>query len=201
MESGGEITRLLVGLRKGDEQALQDLFPLLYDELRRIARQRMRQERPGHTLRPTALVHEAFVRLLDQEAIRVEDRSQFFAAASETMRRILVDYARTRKRLKRGGDRVQVPLEDSHAFLTERQADEVLALEDALTRLSKIDQRAFQVVRCRFFGGLTMRETAEALGVSRKTIQRSWSTAQAWLRKEIAQDLHLDETPAGQDTK
>ncbi len=191
MERPGRITSLLGGLEAGDERALDELFPLLYQELRTLARQRLSAERPDHTLRPTALVHEVYLRLLNQEAVRVADRSQFFAAASETMRRILVDHARARSRLKRGGGRKRVDLDTAESFLTERQADEVIALEDALERLRRINGRAFRVVRYRFFGGLTVDEAAAVMGLSSKTVKRSWAAARAWLRKEIARDLDL----------
>lgn len=193
MPSRGEVTELLKRLRGGSQEALDELFPLLYQELRQIARRRMRNERQGHTLGPTGLVHEAYVRLLASEAIRAEDRGQFFAAASETMRRILVDYARSRKRLKRGGSQEPIPLDEAKAFLSERQADEVLALEEAVNRLAALDERAAAIVRYRFLGGLTMEETGQVLGISAKTVQRSWSFSLAWLRKEVAQDLGLSE--------
>lgn len=189
MKTTGEVTRLLGRLRDGDEEALERLMPLVYDELRRIARQRMRGERREHTLGPTALVHEAYLRLLESESIQAEDRSQFFAVASETMRRVLVDYARARKALKRGEGKAKVPLEEAEAFLTERQADEMLSLEEALGRLAGFDKRAARVVQYRFFGGLTLEETGEVLGVSPKTVQRDWLAARAWLRNEVAQDL------------
>lgn len=189
METAGEITRLLEGVREGDGEALERLFPLLYDELRRIARQRMKGERPGHTLRPTALVHEAYLRLLDSDVLRAEDRSQFFAAASETMRRILVDYARARKRLKRGGGQAPIPLDEAEAYLSEREADEMLAFDDALSRLARQDARAAEIVRYRLVAGLTLEETGQLLGVSAKTVQRSWAFARAWLRREVGSKL------------
>ncbi len=188
----GEITHLLGRLRAGDAEAFDRLVPLLYDDLRRIARQRMRGERDGHTLNTTALVNEAYIRLLGSQSLRAGDRSQFFAAASETMRRILVDYARSRNRLKRGLGKVPVPLDDAEDLLSERQADEMLALEDALVRLAGIDARACRVVQYRFFGGLSLAETAEVLAVSVKTVQRAWAAARAWLRKEVARDLGLE---------
>lgn len=198
METAGEVTRLLGQLRDGDEEALERLMPLVYDELRRIARQRMRGEWRQHTLGPTALVHEAYLRLLKSESIQAEDRSQLLAVASETMRRVLVDYARTRKALKRGEGKATVTLEEAEAFLSERQAEEVLALEEALGRLAGFDERAARVVQYRFFGGLTLEEAGEVLRISAKTVQRDWLAARAWLRNEVAQDLAL-ESPEARD--
>lgn len=186
MPGVGEVTQWIQRLRDGDEAALRRLVPLVYDELRQLARRQLRNERSGHTLSTTALVNEAYLRLVGQYQIRVEDRPQFFAVAATTMRRILVDYARTRKRLKRGGGQVPIPLEEAERFLTEREADEVLALDAALDRLAEMEPRAVHVVMCRFYSGLTLDETARALGISVKTAQRDWVAARAWLRKEIA---------------
>lgn len=184
-----QVTQWLQRLRDGDETALEHLMPLLYDELRLLARKQLRSERPNHTLSTTALVNEAYLRLVDQRQLRVDDRPQFFAIAATTMRRILVDYARTRKRLKRGGGQQPVPLEQAESFLTVKEADEVLALDAALDRLAALEPRAVQVVQCRFYSGLTLEETAQALEVSMKTVQRDWIAARAWLRKELADDI------------
>lgn len=178
-------------MQEGDPEALDRLVPLFYDELRRIAREHLRKERRHHTLDTTALVNEAYLKLVRNERIRGESRQEFYAVASETMRRVLVDYARARNRLKRGAGKAPVPLDDVvegevAGLLSERQADEVLALEDALGRLATLDERAARVVQHRFFAGLSLEETAEVLDVSVKTVQRSWRTALAWLRKEIA---------------
>ena len=189
MTASGQITQWLRRLHDGDEAALEQLMPLLYDELRHIARKQLRGERPGHTLSTTGLVNEAYLRLVDQRQLRAEDRPQFFAIAATTMRRILIDYARARKRLKRGGDQHPIPLEEAEQFLSDAEADEVLALDDALDRLAALEPRAAQVVQCRFFSGLTLDETAQALGVSAKTVQRDWIAARAWLRKEIAHEF------------
>lgn len=191
MEVPGQITRWLVRLREGDEAALERLMPLLYDELRGMARLQLRHERRSHTLNPTALVNEVYLKLVQQQQIQAEHRTQFLAVASRTMRRILVDYARTRKRLKRGGGQHPVPLDDVEAFLTDQEADEVLALDDALDRLASVNERASRVVQYRFYSGLTLDETADVLAVSVKTVQRDWLTARAWLRKEVAADLQL----------
>jgi RNA polymerase sigma factor (TIGR02999 family) len=187
--TSGQITQWLQRLREGDEAALDRLVPLVYDDLRGLARKQLRGERPGHTLLTTDLVNEAYLRLVGQRELRASDRPQFFAIVATTMRRILVDYARTRKRLKRGGGQVPIPLEEAEQFLTEQEADEVLALDGALERLAVLEPRAVQVVQCRFYSGLTLEETALALGISIKTVQRDWIAARAWLRKEIAHDL------------
>lgn len=189
MATTGEITRLLERLGPESPQEREQLLPLIYEELRRIARLRMRNERLEHTLSPTALVHEAYLRLFNERAPRLKDRRELYAAASETMRRVLIDYARARKRLKRGGSVPRVALEEAEAFLTESQADEVLALEDALDRLGQVDQGALEVLQHRFFVGLTMEEIAELQGVSSKTVQRTWVAARAWLRKEVAANV------------
>jgi RNA polymerase sigma factor (TIGR02999 family) len=191
MEAPGQITRWLVRLREGDEAALERLMPLLYDELRGMARRHLRHERPGHTLNPTALVNEVYLKLVQQQQIQAEHRTQFLAVASRTMRRILVDYARTKKRLKRGGGQSPVPLNDVEAFLTDSEADEVLALDEALNRLATFNERASQVVQYRFYSGLTLDETAAVLAVSVKTVQRDWLAARAWLRKEVTADLGM----------
>ncbi len=188
----GEVTRILERLEQGEPGALDQLVPLLYDELRRLARRQMRGERAGHTLDTTALVNEAYLRLRREEGLPSSSRASFFAAASQTMRRVLIDSARSRKRLKRGSDQVRVPFEEAKAWLTERQADEILALEEALGRLAKIDSRASRVVEHRFFGGLPLAESAALLGVSEKTVRRSWTLARAWLRREISQDIESD---------
>jgi RNA polymerase sigma factor (TIGR02999 family) len=187
--SPGEVTQWLARLHDGDDSALEHLMGLLYDELRAMARQQLRRERPGHTLNPTALVNEVYLKLIQQRRIHASYRTQFMAIASHSMRRILVDYARTKKRLKRGAGEQPVPIEDVAEFLADREADEVLALDDALERLASINQRAAEVVNYRFYSGLTMEETADMLQVSVKTVQRDWLTARAWLRKEVAQDL------------
>jgi RNA polymerase sigma-70 factor, ECF subfamily len=181
----GEVTLWLGRLREGSPEALDRLVPLLYEDLRRLARQRLRSERESHTLDTAALVNEAYLRLIDQRRIAVHDRSQFFAAASRTMRRVLVDYARARQRAKRGGGVATVPLEAVEEFLSDKAADETLALDEALARLEQAQPRAARVVELRFFGGLTLEETAELLGVSTKTVQRDGDAAMAWLRKEV----------------
>ncbi len=191
MLGSGKVTQWLHRLREGDEGALEHLMPLLYDELRMMARHQLRNERAGHTLNPTALVNEVYLRLAGQKQIQAAHRTQFLAVAGQTMRRVLIDYARARKRLKRGGGRAPIPLEEAEPFLSDAEADEILALDDALNRLAVVNERGSEVVQYRFFSGLTLEETAEVMGLSLKTIHRSWIAARAWLRKEVAQDLNL----------
>lgn len=189
MTAAGEITIWLARLREGSPEALDRLVPLLYEDLRRLARQRLRVERDGHTLDTGALVNEAYLRLAGQRRVSAGDRSEFFAAASCTMRRVLVDYARARQRTKRGGGIEPVPLEAVEEFLSERVAEETLALDAALARLESAQPRAARVVELRFFGGLTYAEAAAVLGVSAKTVQRDGEAAMAWLRKEVRSAL------------
>lgn len=185
----GDVTRALRSLREGDSSAVDALIPLLYDELRGVARQWLARERSGHTLGATALVSEAYLRLARQNRIEARDRQQFFAVAANTMRRVLVDYARTRNRDKRGGGVVAIPLDEAHAFLDAEEAEEVIALDGALERLAALDPRAARVVEQRFYAGLTVDEIAEVLGVSPRTVHRDWITARAWLRKEVGHAL------------
>lgn len=188
-----DLSTSLRRLAEGDASALDRVVHLLYDELRELARRRLRSERGDHTLGATALVNEAYLRLARQNKIDAESRTQFFAVAAKTMRRVLVDYARTRKRVKRGSDPQRVPLDDALPFLSDEEADELLSLEDALVRLAEANPRAAEVVEHRFFSGLTVEEIASMRGVSSKTVQRDWVLARAWLRKEVARDLGLPE--------
>ncbi len=181
----GSITESLARLRAGDAGALDQLLPLVYDELRSLARAQLRREDIGHTLGTTALVHEAYMRLAEREKLSPEDRRHFFAIAAQTMRRVLIDHARARKRKKRGAGRVAVPIEEMMDLLSDEAADELVALDEALDRLANANPRAARVVEHRFFVGLTLDETAESLGLSTKTVQRDWLLARAWLRKEI----------------
>jgi len=177
----GEITRVLAEVRGEDrETAVGRLFPLIYKELRQLARAQMRYERPDHTLQTTALVHEAYLRMLGGTNPAWNDRVHFFRAAAEAMRRILVDHARKHRRIKRGGDRVRVTLSGLNKGVTENP-DQILALDQALRRLDKQDPRIADVVRLRFFAGLSVEETAKALEVSERTVKREWSVARAWL--------------------
>jgi RNA polymerase sigma factor (TIGR02999 family) len=183
----GEVTRVLAEWRAGDSQAVERLIPLVYDELRRLAGRQLGREGPGHTLSATALVHEVYIRLLRQRQLSAVDRSGFLGIAAATMRRILVDHARARTRLKRGGANEPESLapDAEPVFLSPVEMEEVLAIDMALERLAKRDERARRVVECRIFGGLTLEETAQALDLSTKSVQRSWIAARAWLRKEI----------------
>jgi len=162
-------------------------MPLVYDELRRMAHQHMRKERPGHTLQTSALVNEAFVRLVDQSEVQWQNRAHFFGIAAQMMRRILVDHARSRQYAKRGGDARQVSL-DEVAVVSEERAANVVALDDALTSLAAIDSRKSQIVELRFFGGLSIEETAEVLAISPGTVMRDWTLAKAWLRREMTSE-------------
>jgi RNA polymerase sigma factor (TIGR02999 family) len=180
----GQVTLWLEQWRSGDASALERLLPLVYDELRQVARRQLRAEPAGHTLSPTALVHEVYLRLVQQRQLVAADREHFLALAARTMRRILVDHARARRRLKRGGG--EPPAEpDEPAPLEVREIEEVLALEVALERLAKQSERAVRVVECRIFAGLTLEETARVLSLSSKSVQRTWNAASAWLRKEV----------------
>lgn len=180
-----DITRILASMRDGDRHdAMERLAPLLYDELRALARSHLNRERQDHTLQATALVHEAYLRLLGADQPPWNDRTHFFRAAAEAMRRILVEHARARGRIKRGGDRVRVELRES-LIGGGHDLDEVLALDDAFRRLDEQDPRAADVVRLRYFAGLSVADTATALGVSERTVKRDWALARAWLFQEL----------------
>jgi RNA polymerase sigma factor (TIGR02999 family) len=180
-----ELTRILSAIDAGDPQAAEQLLPLVYDELRRLAAQRLAGEGPGHTLQPTALVHEAYLKLVGSDPQQPwNGRVHFFAAAAEAMRRILIDHARRKHRVRRGGEMKRVELGDMDDIetLTEtRRADELLALDDALTRLAIADPQRAELVRLRYFAGLTLKQAAELLGISRATADRHWAFARAWL--------------------
>ena len=184
-----DLTRWLDALRAGDSAALDEIVHVLYDELRALARSRLRAERPEHTLSATALVNEAYMKLAAHDRIAAASRTQFMAVAANTMRRILVDYARTRKRDKRGGGETPIPLEEVEPFLSEHEADEILALDEAIARLAERNPRAAEVVEQRFYAGLSLEEIAQLLGVSSRTVRRDWLVARAWLRKEVAGEL------------
>jgi len=188
-DSAGEITQLLQGWRNGDVRSLDALFPIVYKELRRLAHFQLRQERPDHTLQSSALVNEAYLRLVGLNAPQWEGRSHFFAIAAQQMRQILVDYARRHRAGKRGGGEPTVSLEDAEFFIRDKQKDvDVVALDDALTALAQFDERKAKVVELRFFGGLNFDETAEVLKVSAVTVARDWSTARAWLHREMSRE-------------
>ena len=179
-----DVTDLLIDWGQGDQEALKTLMPLVYDELHRLASRYLRHERPGHTLQTTALVHEAYLKLVDERNANWQNRVHFFAAAAQVMRHILVDYARSRRASKRGGDYCRLSLDEARISSEEKDAD-LLALNDALNNLAAIDPQQSRVVELRVFGGLTVEETAEALGISPRTVKREWSMAKAWLHKQI----------------
>jgi RNA polymerase sigma factor (TIGR02999 family) len=179
-----DLTALLGELTKGNPDAGSKLVPLVYGELRRMAARYMRQERTGHTLQATALVHEAYLKMLGQHSVDWQSRAHFFGIAAQVMRRILIDHARSHVRDKRGGGQVRVPLDEALVFSEERSAD-FIKLDSALERLADLDVRQAKIVELRFFGGLTVEETAEALGISPKTVKRDWSVAKAWLHGEL----------------
>jgi RNA polymerase sigma-70 factor (ECF subfamily) len=182
--TSGEVTQLLQAARGGDENAARRLIPVVYQELRRLAGRYMREERRDHTLQPTALVHEAYLRLVEQAGVDWQNRAHFLGIAAQMMHRILVDHARGHARMKRGGEQIRVPLEE--AIVLPVNDGQLLALDEALHRLAKIDPRQSRIVELRFFGGLSVEETAEVLGVSPKTVKRDWSVARAWLHAEVA---------------
>lgn len=189
MTTDRSVTACLDRLRAGEIGALDLLLPLVYDELRALAGAQLRDERTGHTLSATALVHEAYVRLAARDQLSPSDRSHFFAMAAQAMRRVLIEHARARRRQKRGEGREAIPLHEVEALVGDQAADELLALDEALDRLARVSPRAAQVVERRFFAGLTLEEVAESLGVSSRTVKREWLRARAWLRKEVAADL------------
>jgi RNA polymerase sigma-70 factor, ECF subfamily len=181
---GSEVSLLLQAWSEGDRGALEKLTPIVYQELRRLARHYMRQERPGHSLQTTALVHEAYLRLVDYKRMQWQNRAHFFAVSAQAMRRILVDHAR-RHNLKRGAGIAHVSLDDT-AVVGAGLAKNLVALDDAMNALAKFDPRKAQVVELRFFGGLSVEEVAEVLHVSPVTVMRDWSTARAWLHREMS---------------
>jgi RNA polymerase sigma factor (TIGR02999 family) len=180
----GEVTRLLQELQDGDSAAVERLTPLVYDELKRLARSYMRRERPDHTLQATALVNEAYLKLVRGQNSTFESRTHFFSVAAQVMRHVLVDYARSHRSEKRGGAAQRLELSDALAF-SESQCDELLALDEALTRLAALSPRQVKVVELRFFSGLSVQEAASVMGVAPRTVDREWSVAQAWLKREL----------------
>ncbi len=180
----GPITVLLLRWRGGEEAAREELVPLVYDELRRLARRCLAGQPPGQTLQSTELVHEAYLRLVDDPSVNWNDRVHFFAVAAQIMRRILVDHVRMRRAAKRGGDCVTLLLDEAVALPKQREMD-LISLDDALNRLASLDARQSQMVELRFFGGLSIEETSLALGISPATVKREWSTARAWLYQEM----------------
>ncbi|HWQ34201.1 MAG TPA: sigma-70 family RNA polymerase sigma factor [Blastocatellia bacterium] len=179
-----EVTQLLVAWSSGDQSALDRLIPMVYDELHRLAHRYMRRENPGHSLQTTALVNEAFLRLTEGKPVNWQNRAHFFAVSANVMRRILVDIANAHGAQKRGGRLQHVPLDDALVISEDREAD-LVALDDALNALAKVDERKSRVVELRFFGGLSVEETAEVLQVSPDTVLRDWRLAKSWLMREL----------------
>lgn len=186
LDTGGsrQVTELLVRWRKGDRQALDALIPLVYGELRRIAQHFLQREKPGHTLQSTALVHEAYVRMVGQNLPEWQSRAHFFGIAAQLMRQILVDHARARQAAKRGGDVFKLSLDESTAMPEQRDLD-LIALDDALKSLTELDPQQSRIVELRYFAGLTIEDTSEVLGISPATVKRDWATARAWLQREM----------------
>lgn len=184
IESGQDLTRLLVEGSRGDRAALDALLPRVYSELRRLAESHLRRERSEHTLQPTALVHEAYLRLVDQRRVDWRDRARFFGLASQMMRRILVNHALARRAAKRGGSATRITLDEAVDYFEEAEVD-LIELDDALSGLARLDAAQARVVELRFFGGLTVPETAEVMDISPATVKREWSMARAWLHREL----------------
>ncbi len=188
-----DVTRILNAIERGDAKATDELLPLVYEELRILAAQKLSHECPGQTLQATALVHEAYIRLVGDEPQSWENRGHFFAAAAEAMRRILVDNARRKRRLKRGGDRHQVVLDDAVMSLESSiPLDDLLSLDDAVKRLEEWDRTKAELVKLRFFGGLTREQAAQALGISNSVADEHWAYARAWLRLEMTDGIKAD---------
>jgi RNA polymerase sigma factor (TIGR02999 family) len=181
-----EITQLLLAWGSGDKAALDALMPMVYDELRRLARCYMRRQNAGHTLQTTALVNEAYLRLIDSSRVRWQDRTHFFAISAQLMRRVLVDFARARNSRKRGGEQIQITLDEQIEAPFEKETN-LVALDEALQNLAKLSQRQSQIVELRYFGGLSEEEIAETLAISTRTVRRDWSLARAWLYRELSQ--------------
>jgi RNA polymerase sigma-70 factor (ECF subfamily) len=197
MSESQEVTMLLSALTNGEDGAAAKLIPVVYDELRRLAGSYMRRERVDHTLQATALVNEAYLKLIEQRAVNWQSRAHFFGVAAQLMRRILIDYARGHTREKRGGEQKKVSLDEVFLF-SEQQADELLAVDDSLNLLAKVDPRQARVVELRFFAGLSVEEAAEALGVSPKTVKRDWSVAKAWLYADLKERYGMDAAAMGE---
>lgn len=187
MTALSEVTQLLVNWSKGDKAALDELIPLVQTELRRLARRYMGRENPGHTLQTSALINEAYIRLVDQHNVHWQNRAHFYAVAAQVMRHILIDHARSHSYAKRGGGARKVPLDEAVA-INDQRAEELIALDDALNALAAIDARKSRIIELRFFGGLSIEETAEAMSISPITVTREWRSAKAWLRREMSKE-------------
>ncbi len=181
-----DITQILQEWSDGKREALNELLPLVYDELRRQASRYLRRERQDHTLQTTALINEAYLKLVDQKNVKWQNRAHFFAIAAQAMRRILVDYARAKHREKRGGDAQKISLEEiTMIAVEENKSVDLIALDEALTRLAKMDEQKSRIVELRYFSGLNVEETAEVMSISRNTVERHWTMAKAWLHREL----------------
>lgn len=190
-EAPGDVTRILAAASRGDRQAAEALLPMVYDQLRRLAGQYLRGQAPGHTLQPTALVHEAYLKVAGSDDASWTDRGHFFAVAAVAMRHILVNHAKAKRREKRGGGRARRPI-DEVAVQVEERAIDLLALDEALARLEEADPQQARIVELRFFGGLSVEETARALKISVRTVHREWTTARLWLHGEVAKGDRID---------
>jgi RNA polymerase sigma factor (TIGR02999 family) len=188
MQVSSDLTQMLLRWSEGDQEALDRLFPMVYDELRKLAHARIREERPGHTLNTTALVHEAYLKLVDLDRVQWQDRAHFFALSARVMRHLLVNYAHRRKTRKRGGDRQRVDL-DEERLIPDAEVDRLLDLDEALTRLAAQHPRPAKAVEHSYFGGLTNEETAAVLGVSQATVERDLRLARAWLARALGRNL------------
>jgi len=182
-----DVTGLLERWGQGDKDALNQLLPAVYDELHRMAARYLRRERPDHTLQPTALIHEAYLRLVDQNSVTWENRAHFFGISAQVMRRILVDHARGRHAAKRGGSLIKLPLDEAiHGSPKQQEEIDLVALDAALTRLAEVDAEQSRLVELRYFAGLTIEETAQVMDISPATVKRKWTVSRAWLRREIS---------------
>jgi len=185
-EPASPVSKLLLDWGNGDREALKGVLPLVYDELRRLARHQLRQQRPNHTLQTTGLVHEAYLRLAEEKSLRVKDRAHLLGIAAQLMRWILVDYERNRRAAKRGAGATRLTLDPGIAAHSQGQDVDLLALNEALDRLAKLDSQQSRIVELRYFGGLTIEDTSEFLGISPATVKRSWSSARTWLLREMS---------------
>jgi RNA polymerase sigma factor (TIGR02999 family) len=189
MPQSNQVTRLLLDWSRGDRDALDQLMPLVYQELRKLAGSYLKSERPDHTLQPTALIHEAYLRMIGNDMPEWQSRAHFFGVAARLMRQILVEHARTRHAIKRGGDQQKISLDDAPQVFAQGEAAELLALDYALTKLATFDDRRSRILEMRAFGGMSVEETAAAIGVSERTIKREMRLAQAWIRRELEQTI------------
>jgi RNA polymerase sigma factor (TIGR02999 family) len=186
MNQTSQITEMLLNWSNGNHEALAELMPVVYDELHKLAARYLRHERQNHSLQTTALIHEAYIKLIDQKNVNWQNRNHFFAVSSQMMRRILVDHARTKQRQKRGGNAVDLSLSEVTIAIDRNKSIDLIELDDALNRLKEIDERQVKVVELRYFSGLTLEETAEVLKISRSTVAEDWSLAKAWLHRALS---------------